>query len=341
MISGIPYYIDSFHNALVNDLGFGLISTFLSCTLYGFGCLQTYMYYKRYQQDSYWIRFLPAWLFAMQTASVIMLCVGEFKPLIFNFGNYGVVLVKSPPENFFSLLFQGLISITAQFFFIYRIWKYAKSQPMMGTRVWIFSFICVTLAIALFGLVLVLVSLGPVHKYSLIYLATDATWGSMTYAIVSINLLLDAVLALAMLWLLHHEGSLPFSGANFMLRRLMVMTVNSGLLAMTVALAGLVLRVVYPEDFAYAFCYLLLGPVYWNTVLANLNVRDYIRSGMCTHGKDSTRSEPTPAAIQLPTRDLDESDHPESRRDVADQTAEAADRPDSAKIQPLVVGLRL
>lgn len=296
-----PEELRSLHHALVDGVGVVLITTLMYCVLHGITCLQTYIYYSRQTQDPFWMRILPGCLISIQTVTSTLLCVGVYNAVVINFGNLERDLTVSPPELVLQGMFQAWLIIGSQFFFTYRIWKFGKSKPAISVYIWIFPFICVPLAIVQLVLLSVGNALILAHGSLLQYLSSDPLWKKMSYALTVINLFLDSIFASAMVWLLQHEGKSPFSRTNNMINRLKILTINAGVLTVTVAIVTFILRAVFPTNFLYAAWWYLLGPLYTNSVLANLNVRDYLRGDntYIEQGEVSTRIEFALAKSQL------------------------------------------
>ncbi|KAK0466154.1 uncharacterized protein EV420DRAFT_1510150 [Desarmillaria tabescens] len=93
----------------------------------------------------------------------------------------------------------------------------------------------------------------------------------------AVDILISASL-LAMLWTRRHN---VFKDTTQILNRLSILIVNTGLwtsLITVLTLIGLQVVILEEQDI-YAALSFITCPLYCNTLLANLNIRDYIRHG--------------------------------------------------------------
>jgi len=150
-------------------------------------------------------------------------------------------------------------------FYTYRIWKFSKG-------LWIVPCITVPLTLAGFGFTYANNSLTLIHN-DLAYLPTISY---TVYATHGINVFLDIFFVVAMVILLTKERQ-GFSNTQSMIQRLIMLTINTGLITTVSALLAVIFVRVQPATFVYAVFNCLVSPLYGNSVLANLNSRDYVR----------------------------------------------------------------
>jgi len=79
--------------------------------------------------------------------------------------------------------------------------------------------------------------------------------------------------------LCRHCSTWPSSSTDRMLLRLIFISVNAGLSTALFALLFLILFLIYPTDLIYPALYLPLCTAYCNSLLANLNMRSFVRGG--------------------------------------------------------------
>ncbi|KAF7795536.1 hypothetical protein EIP86_006698 [Pleurotus ostreatoroseus] len=101
------------------------------------------------------------------------------------------------------------------------------------------------------------------------------------YATHGVNVFLDLFFVIAMIILLAKERR-SFHQTQRMVHRLLVVVINTGLITTLSTLLTLIFVGASPNTFIYAFFNILISPLYGNSVMANLNSRDYIRGG-ATH----------------------------------------------------------
>lgn len=262
---------------LVNAYGIQMVGVVISSILFGISCLQTFIYYisQPFSRDPLWLKILPAWLMALQAVHLVLLVVAIYKTLVNNFGDYESLPII-PREGYVANIVVGLLAFSAQLFYIWRLWKFGRSRLSIGKYIWVFSSFCVFLATVYLGLTLANASLELAHDDSVSF-TSSRTWVDTSYTFASINFFLDAIFVVAMIWLLTHEGRSHYAQTKNMVNRLMILTINSGLATMIAALLFIVFLATNPSSFVYIFFYYLTAPLYCNSVLANLNSREYVR----------------------------------------------------------------
>jgi len=256
--------LSTFDGIFADVYGIQLAGIFVSCALYGASALQVFVYYINKPQDKIGLKILPIWLIIVETIHQFLLCVALYKLVVNNFGNQGVINIVVP-ELFVGTLFQGFVTYSAQLFFIYRIWNFSKLLKL-------FPIFALPLATLTFGLTLANNSL--VLKNGSISFLSSILW--TTYATHAINTFLDVVFSIAMVYLLTKENTL-FVKHNGMVQRFVIVVVNTGLVTSIATLLTVIFLKAEPVKLVYVFFDFLISPLYVNSVLANLNSREYIR----------------------------------------------------------------
>ncbi|KAJ7756416.1 hypothetical protein DFH07DRAFT_820489 [Mycena maculata] len=259
----IPFVI--FDSLLAETYGVLLASVFLSCVLFGVVALQVFLYYTHKGKDPILMRILPGFLITMEFIHQFLLCVAVYKILINNFGNEGVAILIVP-ELFIASFFQGVCATSAHLFYTYRIWKFSKGN-------WFVPCITIPLTCTQLGFTLANNALTLIHR-DIAYLQT-ITW--TVYATHSVNIFLDLFFVIAMVLLLSKEKH-AFSQTQSMIRRLTMMVINTGLITTISTILTIIFVGVQPATFTYAFFNILVSPLYGNSVMANLNSREYVRA---------------------------------------------------------------
>jgi len=193
-----------------------------------------------------------------------LLCVAVYKIVINNFGNEGIAILIIP-ELFIASFFQGLCAVAAHLFYTYRIWKFRS-------EFWIVPCITIPLTLTQLGFTFANNALTLIHR-DIAYLQTITY---TVYVVHSINVFLDLFFVIVMVFLLKHEQQ-AFKGTQTMVHRLLVLVINTGLMTTLATALTIVFVTVQPDTFTYAFFNVLVSSLYGNSVMANLNSRDYIR----------------------------------------------------------------
>jgi len=261
-VPAIPYVI--FDGLLAQTYGVLLAGIFVSSALFGVVALQIFLYYTKKAKDPILMRVLPAFLLIMEFIHQVLLCVAVYKIVINNFGNEGVA-VLIVPELFIASFFQGICATSAHLFYTYRICKFRKG-------LWIVPCLTIPLTLTQFGFTFANNGLTLVHR-NIAYLQTITF---TVYATHGVNVFLDLFFVIAMVILLSREIKV-YAETHSMVRRHTMMVINTGLITTIATMLTIIFVAVQPATFTYAFFNILVSGLYANSVMANLNSREYIR----------------------------------------------------------------
>lgn len=299
----------------VSDYGIQLIGVVISSILFGISCLQTFIYYMGKPKDPILLKLLPAWLMFLQLARLILLVVVVYKILVTDFG-HPERLATIPSEAYCANIIVGILAFSAQLFYIWRIWKFGLSKPAIARYMWMFGYFCILLAIVFLTLTVTNAALELVHGGSLAFLLTE-TYNATSYTFAATNFVLDAIFVVAMVWLLRIESKTQYARTNNVINRLMILSINSGLVTMTAALIFIITLATSPQTYVYIFFYYLTAPLYCNSVLANLNSREWLRKQVGQTESYNLRSRNLArvefgGAMQNPIHNISKGSHPDS-----------------------------
>ncbi|KAF7330986.1 hypothetical protein MVEN_02438700 [Mycena venus] len=276
--AAIPFPV--FDVLLAQTYGIALAGVFVSCALFGVVALQVFIYYTKKTKDPFLIRAMPAFLLVMEFIHQVLLCVGIYKPIINHFGDEGIaaaifseLFVWYRPDYLKAVLkilqiasfFQGLCATSAHLFYTYRICMFRKG-------LWIVPCISIPLTLTQLAFNFANQILTLIHR-DIAYIQTIAFTVYVTHGV---NAFLDIFFVVCMVILLSKEYTI-FSQTQSMIRRLTVMVINTGLITTIATLLTIIFIGVQPATFTYAFFNFWVSPLYANSVMANLNSRDYIR----------------------------------------------------------------
>ncbi|KAI3612769.1 hypothetical protein WG66_014750 [Moniliophthora roreri] len=285
---------------LDNTYGAELLGCIAATALWGIQCLQTFMYFQTYAKDHWILKFLVIWIWVMDTVHQGLVISLEYITLIEHFGDPSP-LFEINKEVTLSILFTVFVSVPIQIFFVYRIY-------VLGGRNIILPFILVRWPLAT---VTNVIDLGnrPVLTSILFFgftcapdaLPTDLASGSVRDICLSYLVLaaaIDVAIAVAMVYLLRKTKIEGVSQTQRMVARLTMYSVHTGLWTalLSIFVAVTVRRiscsvikagklrieqlVAYPTTFIFIALYVPISALYCNTLLANLNLRQHVRSGM-------------------------------------------------------------
>jgi hypothetical protein len=265
---------------LGSSYGGVFIAAFIATGLWGASSIQSFNYFFNYPGDSWILKSMVAWLWIMDTTHQVALNAGLYKVLISKFGSIEAVTVLRP-EFTLQILFTVLGSTVAQLFFTYRLWMFSEKK-------WIIPAVLVPSVVAQFAVQTVYMTRLLINPT----LDQIRASGTLAIAFDAMAAATDVGIAFAMVYLLLQENT-QFKQSHRMVSYLVMMTVNSGLWTAIVALGVVITLVVIPSpSLTFGAIYSCLSPIYCNTVLANLNSRNYLRQSARNASTHSQISHP-------------------------------------------------
>ncbi|KAJ8088048.1 hypothetical protein PM082_013599 [Marasmius tenuissimus] len=242
-----------------------------------FASVISFIYYKGRPRDPFLLKALPSYLLIAEFLHQFLVCTAVYKVLVNGFGNQLVAAGAIVPELFVGTMFQAFIASGAQMFYTYRIWKFTSGRPGVKQLITHWVIPCITIPLSAVQLAMTLTNCSLTLKHgSLQYLET-ISW--TTYVTHATNAFLDILFVVAMLVLLQQEQSV-FVGTNAMVNRLIVVIINTGLATTVFTLLTIIFLAAKPDTLIYVFFNFMISPLYGNSVLANLNSREFVRGGL-------------------------------------------------------------
>ncbi|KAF8548702.1 hypothetical protein OG21DRAFT_1489164 [Imleria badia] len=296
--------------ALDNTFGAFLIGVVVSATLYGVTCIQTWYYYGRYPSDPWYVKLLVSLReFALSVPSQSCAtgrgrsCVGHLPPgldhahgqvqsstagtrihpslvytyLVTDFGG-----AEALGEIVWSLIievfFNGFTALFVQSFLAMRVYR-------LSNKSWLATGSVMSLVIGEFVLIVV-------YGVKALHLHTFAQLATLKALSMSVNAVAAAgdVLIAALLCTLLQRSRTGFRRSDTMINKLIVFSINTGLLTSVCAVASLISIAAWPDTFVYIAFYFCLGRLYCNSLLATLNARKGLRG--------ESRSDETSLSLQ-------------------------------------------
>ncbi|KAF9066074.1 hypothetical protein BDP27DRAFT_1404557 [Rhodocollybia butyracea] len=240
------------------------ISAHIVSALWGISCMQIFTYFIHYPKDKTVFKILVVVLWSMLTVQLFSIIQPEYFVLIASWGNPAALFVDQK-ENSVEALMTALTALVAQCFFTYRLYIFSRRL--------LFPIIFLPLIIG--QLVVEAIDLHISFTTNNNQHLTAKTFINPTIASNAFPVAIDAGIAACMTYWLFKESK-GAAGSHEMVVRLITLTINSGFWTASVALASLVASIAGSAQ-TYGTIYYLLCPLYCNTVLANLNAREYIR----------------------------------------------------------------
>ncbi|KAF9066033.1 hypothetical protein BDP27DRAFT_1424182 [Rhodocollybia butyracea] len=242
------------------------ISAHIVSALWGVSCMQIFTYFIHYPKDNAILKILVVVLWAILTIQLVFILQPEYFFLITSWGNLAALSVD-PRETSVEALMTAITALIAQCFFTYRLYLFSRRL--------LFPILFLPLIIG--QLVTEAVALHNSFTTTNIQQLTNRSFINPTIASNAFPVAIDAGIAACMAYWLFKESKGAATRSHAMIVRLITLTINSGFWTASVAFAVLVGSIVGSPQ-TYGIIYYLLCPLYCNTVLANLNAREYIRN---------------------------------------------------------------
>ncbi|KAH9032035.1 hypothetical protein EDB85DRAFT_2238114 [Lactarius pseudohatsudake] len=245
-----------------------LFGPLFNWTLYGALCIQIYVYSYNFPNDKLSIKVLAYFLFVLETVQTALTGADLYFWFVAGFGD-----VERLKDTHFAPIDIPIMTAVTSFFvqgyFCYRIWMLNKRLLWFC---WVIAICTVTQSTgAIWGAVTSLTGNKFEVSKAPLYL-----WSTMSATA-------DIMIAVAMTLLLRRAHG-KFS--NFVLIRVVRLTIETNALTASVAVASLVLYAAFPNQAYYAFTLDFIGKLYSNTFLVSLNNRIYLRDRLSSESHD-------------------------------------------------------
>ncbi|KAH8110194.1 hypothetical protein DFH11DRAFT_1547688 [Phellopilus nigrolimitatus] len=252
-----------------STLGAVLIGGFVSVFLYGVTCLQMFIYYQRYPSDRRFIKITVAALWFIDSLDAALTCQICYYYLVTNYANPSAIFfpVWSLKLHVFVTMlenaFQSLSDFVVRSLFARRVYTLSRKN----------KFITVVIA-ALSVVDLVVGTIITIKAFHIQTFAGLLVLADLFYLNFASNISADLCVALD-----GFAKSLILRTDSLVVK-LIIYTVNTGLLTVFDASAGLICYAAMPTTLVFIAFYLNLSKFYVNSYLASLNVRKTLLTSM-------------------------------------------------------------
>ncbi|KAJ3722820.1 hypothetical protein DFJ43DRAFT_1158285 [Lentinula guzmanii] len=256
---------------LMSTFGAVMVGSFLSSILWGISTFQVYLYFVTYyDSDSWKMKALIAFLWACDTANEVLIIKANFRVPILNWGTFPALTTsnfESQSELMDHTVTEALVIILVQGWFIRRIYLFNKGRWYMALLMLVLScwLMIGTIVYLIFGYGRFISTLSTQKEVAL----------NMTLRAAAV--VVDIAIAVNMIYLLRAQNSVLFKSSRRMVNRILLLSVNSSFVTAVFATTTLILLASQPQNLYYCIPELSLCTVYFSSLLANLNARNYIR----------------------------------------------------------------
>jgi len=260
--------------ALDNTYGALFVAVIVAAELHGVSCLQA-LYYFTHQKDSWAFKSLVAVVMIFDTVHQAMISYSLYNYLVTNFNNPLALLYITKVIQV-EVFINGFTALFVQGFMTWRLWRLSARNLYLTIPV-------ALLVLGEFGVVLAYTSLSFSLKLRAF---TDVE--RIRSILMAINVLAAAgdILIAVILCCLLHRMRTDFQKSNTLINRLIVFTVNTGVITSMFAMASLISYLAARDSFWFIAFFFCTGRVYTNSLLATLNAREFLNNGAGVHCVD-------------------------------------------------------
>ncbi|KAG2151879.1 hypothetical protein BD769DRAFT_1562596 [Suillus cothurnatus] len=252
------------------DATFGaiLIGVVVSATLYGVTCAQGWFYFRRYPTDPWYTKLLVGAIFLSDSIHQVLITHVMYTYLVTDFGSVSE-LEKVVWSLSAQVLFNGFTGFMVQSFLTMRVYRLSNKNVIATALV-------LSLVIAEF--VLIIIYVANISKFiDFSQISNIKPLSISVNAVAAVGDLLITVLLCGFL----QQSRTGFHRSDTLITKLMVFSINTGLLTSVCAVMSLISTLAWPDTFIYIAFYFCLGRLYCNSLLATLNARKSIRNHSC------------------------------------------------------------
>jgi len=277
----VPFNPDSTIGAL--EIG-ALVSIFL----FGLVTVQTYTYTYRFPKDPKLLRVLVPFVWLLEFGHTVCICHALYTITVSEYGKFW--LLEIPPQSLnVAILFSGFVGPIEQGWFALRIYKFSNKMLL--------PLFCLFLAVVRF-IGSITLSVIAFHRLPLMEYTLHWTW--LLTSILVIGAATDVILATSLCYHLSKWRGAGFERTTRLIGRLMIWSIETGLLTSIAAVALLVCFLTMPNNFVWIGIFSILARLFSNSFLGSLNARPNLAR---IYEEDVIRLSPTSGAVSaIPMR---------------------------------------
>ncbi|KAJ7735588.1 hypothetical protein B0H14DRAFT_2994781 [Mycena olivaceomarginata] len=248
-------------------IGASEIAALVDYMLFGVTTIQAYIYYGRFPEDSSKLKALVAFIWTVLLSQVICIGHGLYTFTISDFGQ-PLKIVGPVPKSLSAAVFTGgLIAVTVQSFFAYRIYAFTKKLyiPIIS---WSMSFV------RLLGVTAVCVTTARMTSA----VTYEAQWSWLLTSLWSVSAANDLTITATLVTHLIIQRSHAHKRTVALVDKLVIWTIETGALTSLAAIILVICFVTQTHTFIWTAIYTIIPGLFSNSLLASLNSRTALRA---------------------------------------------------------------
>ncbi|KAJ7850998.1 hypothetical protein B0H13DRAFT_2360417 [Mycena leptocephala] len=238
------------------------IGVLVSYVLFGVTTTQTYIYFSRFSEDSPKLKALVAFVWVCEVAHA--LCIGHtlYTITISDYMHPERLAGAAPISLEMAVLFHGIIASCVQCYFAFRIYKFSQSL-YIPIFCWAMSFLRMLGDI---GIVVTAVPMTALGTYEVQF-----RW--LVTALWSVSTVNDFTITATLVSLLYIQRSNAQRRTAALVDKLIVWTIETGMLTSLAGLGSLAFFVAMPENFIWLAFFTVVSRLFSNSLLALTTLR--------------------------------------------------------------------
>ncbi|KAJ3931813.1 MAG: hypothetical protein NXY57DRAFT_1005833 [Lentinula lateritia] len=243
------------------------IGNVVATYFFGIITLQTYFFFRAFPNDKPLVKTAVAAVFGFELGHTITSLHALYIVTVTDFGQPQLI-VKLPDSINITLLFEGMITIVVQGFFITRVQRLSKVHKMIIRFFWICAVLrfAASVALTIFG----------VQTQSTTTYVADWSW--LLTTLFALGAFVDLGVALALCVYLYSQRSTSIARTTILLDRLIAFTLTTGLLTSIISVVTVLCYVTMPDNSVWILMYTLLAKSYSNSMMVSLNSRSAVNA---------------------------------------------------------------
>ncbi|KAF8186621.1 hypothetical protein BJ912DRAFT_456599 [Pholiota molesta] len=262
---------------ITSSYGGVLLGLIFSYTLYGVSCLQVFIYSMNCEGDPTFTKAMVGVLWLAETGNQICLVIGSWNTFVEKWGN--LINLTAVQLGITHHIWVGhIVIISVQMYLARRIYLFGRSVGTRSRKIYMAMYLLVVVLLACGEITVIIVFIVKSYHGRNLSALTTPVETALNEALRILAATIDILVAIGMVYLL--RATTPrLTKSKQLVQRMLIVTVSSGSLTAFFATIVMILLAVSPYHLWFCIFDFPLGSLYFNTLLANLNSRSYIRHG--------------------------------------------------------------
>ncbi|RDB15644.1 O-methylsterigmatocystin oxidoreductase [Hypsizygus marmoreus] len=248
------------------SLGAIEIGVIISSFLFGIVTVQVFVYFARFPEDRKWLKALVIIVWLLELGDTVSGCHVVYTMTITDFG-HAERFLKPIDSLGVAMVFSAFVGPIVQAFFAERL-RILSGKLYLPVICWSLS--CVRLVASL---------LGAAEGFATKSLADyEKTWLWLLISLLSVGACVDVLVAASLCFYLTRRKSESLKGTTGIINKLILYTIQTGLLTSIAAVAMLISLVAMENNLIWISIFMFMAQLFSNSLLASLNARAVLRS---------------------------------------------------------------